>query len=699
MKSKIIYIFTLLFFAISASAEITQEQALSIIYTNIDTVGVDIYISKNKLNARQSLHTMVDTIISPSYSSWLIFVDEHPFANWSHECKYVFVNVNNGNYEVLTRDVPPLSYGGLSVIKQVTFSPEKAKKTDIKSSPKSVRSVNGVPFSCNNYAVIISGGGSKEYNNIRYWNDCSFIYKTLINDYNYDRSHIYVLMSDGTNPASDRKLLDGTYDSSPLDLDNDGTNDIQYAATRSNLQLVFNELSSVLTQEDDLFIYTIDHGYILNSHSLLNLWGEIIYDYEFANLLSNINAHTISVVMGQCNSGGFIDDLSAANRVVMTACTADQSSWPMNNLYYDEFVYYWTSAMAKKTPSGNVVNADANSDGCISMEEAFLYAQNNDTKSETPQYSSSPVELGQQVFLNRIISIQGPSLFCDTAVYSLENVPSGATVQWIVTPTTRVKKSATIVRGQGTSQVTLKRGFTLGGIKADTLVRDTNIRVASLAAVNLRRPYSGNGSITAVVTFGGESYSVSADFTIPSQTATEKPVVNGAYNSLWYVNVSHTLSVRNCDSVPNDKLLWEVHLPGQSTPLIQTGRSVTFTPKSTGTVTVIIANMESCSASNVDTLTYRVIDRPSIRFVNPATAASSLDVAVSSAEDEQVTTIVPYDGDYTLELWSELLGCVRRVEANEPTTQISLSGLPTGIYFIKLIIDNELVTTKQLIVR
>ena len=297
------------------------------------------------------------------------------------------------------------------------------------------------------------------------------------------------------------------------------------------------------------------------------------------------------------------------------------------------------------------------------------------------------------------ISLQGPSLFCDTAVYSLENVPSGATVQWIVTPTTRVKKAATIVRGQGTSQVTLKRGFTLGGIKADTLVRDTSIRVASLAAVNLRRPYSGNGSITAIVTFGGESYSVSADFTIPSQTATEKPVVNGANNSLWYVNVSHTLSVRNCDSVPNDKLLWEVHLPGQSTPLTQTGRSVTFTPKSTGTVTVIIANMESCSASNVDTLTYRVIDRPSIRFVNPATAASSLDVVVSSVGDEQITTIIPYDGDYTLELWSELLGCVCRVEANEPTTQISLSGLPTGIYFIKLIIDGELVTTKQLIVR
>lgn len=664
MRKQAICIFTLLFFAISVNAEITQEQALLIIYANIDTTNVDIYISKNRLDARQSLQTVVDTLVSPSYQSWLIFIDEHPFANWSHACKYIFVNVDNGTYDVFNRNVPPLSYDGLLVIKQMTFPFEPAGNTDlnIKNNTKSVSRVGGTPCSYNNYAVIISGGGSMESNHVRYWNDCSFIYKTLVNDYNYDRSHIYVLMSDGTNPANDRKWPNGTYDSSPLDLDDDGTPDIQYAATKSNLWLVFNELSNVLTQENDLFIYTTDHGYILNSHSLLNLWGESIYDYEFANLLSNINAHTISVVMGQCNSGGFIDDLSAANRVVMTACTANQSSWSMNNLYYDEFVYHWTSAMAKKTPSGNSVNADANSDGCISMEEAFLYAKNNDTQNETPQYNSNPVVLGRQTFLNRFISLQGPSQFCDTAVYTLENVPSGATIRWVVTPSTVRKKAATIVRGQGTSQVTLRRGFILNGIKRDTLSRDTSIHMASLAAsTSLTRPYSGNGSITAIVTFGGKSYTVRNDFSIPTQTATEKPVVNGAYNSLWYVNISHTLSVRNCDSVPNDKLLWEVHLPGQTTPLIHSGRSVTFTPKSTGTVTVIIANMESCSASNVDTLTYRVINRPSIRFVNPATAASSLDVTVSSVENEQVTAVVPYDGDYTLELWSELYGRVRMV--------------------------------------
>ena len=62
-------------------------------------------------------------------------------------------------------------------------------------------------------------------------------------------------MSDGTSPNKDRRLLNGTYDSSPLDLDGDGNDDIQYAATKDNLKTVFNRLSSILTEDDNLFIF------------------------------------------------------------------------------------------------------------------------------------------------------------------------------------------------------------------------------------------------------------------------------------------------------------------------------------------------------------------------------------------------------------------------------------------------------------
>ena len=56
-------------------------------------------------------------------------------------------------------------------------------------------------------------------------------------------------------------------------------------------------------------------------------------------------------------------------------------------------------------------------------------------------------------------------------------------------------------------------------------------------------------------------------------------------------------------------------------------------------------------------------------------------------------------GAYILELWSELYGRVRAVEADTPTTQMSLSGLNAGTYFLKLIINNEIVATQQLIIK
>ena len=75
---------------------------------------------------------------------------------------------------------------------------------------------------------------------------CSAIYSTLINVYGYPKDHIYVLISDGTNPEHDRHHYDGHYDSSPLDLDGDGSNDIQYAATCANITQVFNTLRNRL---------------------------------------------------------------------------------------------------------------------------------------------------------------------------------------------------------------------------------------------------------------------------------------------------------------------------------------------------------------------------------------------------------------------------------------------------------------------
>lgn len=48
-----------------------------------------------------------------------------------------------------------------------------------------------------NYALILNGGHSLKKNRSDYWNNCSFIYQTLIHKYGYKKENIIVLMADG----------------------------------------------------------------------------------------------------------------------------------------------------------------------------------------------------------------------------------------------------------------------------------------------------------------------------------------------------------------------------------------------------------------------------------------------------------------------------------------------------------------------
>ncbi|MBR1462352.1 MAG: T9SS type A sorting domain-containing protein [Prevotella sp.] len=266
------------------------------------------------------------------------------------------------------------------------------------------------------------------YNKERYWNDCSEIYKTLIDIYNYPKNHIYVIMSDGTSPNIDRSLLNGNHDSSPLDLDGDGENDIQYAATKAIIMNVFTSLGSTLNSDDALFVYVTDHGGLENGHSYLYLWDdEIMYDNEFATELNKVNAGIVITCMAQCHSGGFIDHLEASKRVIATACKKNEVSFPTTDEVYDEFAYHWTSAVRGITPDGVSVNADTNNDGIVSMHEAFNYATSHDTKSEHPQYSSTPSAWGDFVSLSENI-ITGDSIIAAYGVYQVKPSTSLTTV-------------------------------------------------------------------------------------------------------------------------------------------------------------------------------------------------------------------------------------------------------------------------------
>lgn len=250
------------------------------------------------------------------------------------------------------------------------------------------------------HAVIISGGMNKLMNHERYWNDCAFLYRTLREDCQIDKQDITLLISDGGEAGRDMLLDDGSgFASSSADLDGDGERDVWLPATLAQVDASLTELATRLTASDRLFLFMIDHGGGDDGLSQSYAWmwgGERLYDTHLARLLDAFHVASMSLCLGLCHSGGFIDDLKGENRVIATSCADDEDSWACRDRPFDEFVYQWTCAVAGHDPEGHAVEADTDGNGHISMAEAFNYAYQHDRREETPQYCSTPAALGEQ---------------------------------------------------------------------------------------------------------------------------------------------------------------------------------------------------------------------------------------------------------------------------------------------------------------
>ena len=424
------------------SISVTRDAVLNLVDSLYGSVNTNIWVSNAPLGASDTLIcNRIREAFSPDYVSWLIIVDEHPLANWGHECTYLFVNANTMETEEQTYTMLP---SDVSIInREKTYTPENAgsgELFDFTKMRKAGRSASS-SASGNKWAVIINGGINQYNNHTRYWNDCSAIYSVLKSCYGYTDNNIYVLMSDGTNPAADRS--DGT--NSPVDLDNDGIADIDYSATRSNITTVFNTLRQNVQSGDDVFIYVIDHGARKNNKSYICLWNNAeISQNEFKAEVDKIaTSANIHIVMGQCNSGGFVSEfLGRHSTTITTACAANEYSYARGDLNYDEFVYHWTAAVCGEYPNGTSADADYDNDGEVSIYEAFYYANENDAYvdhpyfPETPQYYSNSTYFGYNHGLNGKLfdlpTLTGPSDVRITTygVYQVHNLPPSSTLQW-----------------------------------------------------------------------------------------------------------------------------------------------------------------------------------------------------------------------------------------------------------------------------
>lgn len=319
--------------------------------------------------------------------SWFFFVDEQPGANWEHKASYVLVNKLSGAVERIKAMSPPEEVLNLKPLNTLAETEHNILQLNTKMILSHQLVVTHKPFlKKQRYAVLLSGGMNNTYNYGRYWNDLQFIYKALKEKYGYSDSEIIVLYANGTHSPNG-------------DFDGNGTNDIDYAATKANLTTVMNNIASSIASNGKFFFYSTNHGGddagAYNSN--LVLWGDSIKDSDFANLTKNIKCGQAVYAMEQCFSGGMMDNLLKAQTYpcgqpkvcIMTAAREDEPSWGCDTEgSYDEYIYHWTSAVFGKSPSGAVVNADSNGDGKISMKEAHEYAVAHDSRNEHPQIGS-----------------------------------------------------------------------------------------------------------------------------------------------------------------------------------------------------------------------------------------------------------------------------------------------------------------------
>jgi hypothetical protein len=481
------------------------QQAQSIVLDKVlggDLAGKRVYALANPVTPEAMVKSWRKQYEIPYAQAWFFHIDDYPQANWEHATRYVFVDCGTGAYRVFDATTPPEIYmrGERRFVEEIAASRNQPPIVN-PMSLKGARSEQGRSSTFSQadelfrntapehlWAVVLDGGYDRYSNYTRYWNDLSNIYTTLTKKYGYLDSHILVSCSDGTDPAPDRS----NNTSSPLDLDHDGDNDIEYSSTYASLESILLGLQAQLTPDDLFFFYATDHGGQEQGNiACMWLWNhDRIIDTTFARLTGPIQSRHKIYCLEPCFSGGFIDNLNREGEVVAAACDWDEYSWACDTEGdFDEFVYHWNGAVRGCYPysasepwrDGTPVDADINNDNRISMQEAFDYALDHDSRPEAPQYLSTPSYLGQLVTLGDIPPLTNLTITLVPDTYPVIIPPQGGSFGFTATvqnqaaiPQTMHGWTQADVPGRGTVPALGPRLLTLtpGATRSDHFIQN-----------------------------------------------------------------------------------------------------------------------------------------------------------------------------------------------------------------------------------
>ena len=306
--------------------------------------------------------------------------------------------------------------------------------------------------------------------------------------------------------------------------------------------------------------------------------------------------------------------------------------------------------------------------------------------------------------------IEGPDVLCDSAIYSLKHVPSEATIEWTyIRPSGLLATTVPLIigSGQGTKAVCFKRGYKLVNEDAEGGVVTPEypfVPAPTSARGYVEKPYSGFVEIQAKVTLTGETKTWRKTIYMP-----EKVEMNTLSNN-WFAGAAKTITLKTpTDARVVNDITWNIELPGEFPYSVAGSSSITVTPRNGGTARFTATYIKGCHDEYMShTKTYTVIKFPNLTYTNPASGSVEISVVNGDAQDESGMRTMsinnqptPYMGAYRVELWHDIYGKVREMDVaeNNPTIVMNLDGLNSGVYVLRLIIDNQIVEASQLIVR
>ena len=231
--------------------------------------------------------------------------------------------------------------------------------------------------------------------------------------------------------------------------------------------------------------------------------------------------------------------------------------------------------------------------------------------------------------------INGDATLTSNTTYSTA-LPAGATIKWTYTFT----PSAICEHVPGEPIV-----FVNGDNTASVTIRRNSYQIlepnnprigegVELIPLPTLKPFSGSLVLKATITFNGSPYIMTKTITLPESDSTLPPI----------------------DQLEN----------------------ITDTIMEVATT----ADVENNSIA-----TYR------LRHANPISVDNSV-VHIEKLSDVG-DDYIPYDGNYTLEVWHDQLGLVERIEDNTPYLYLDCGDMPTGIYQMILIVNEQIVAQSK----